>query len=196
MIDKPNGALLTGLPTRRQAIAGTSIALAGLAVSSGVAWAGSGEDESIHQEPVFSANRKRLFDALTDTSQFDKVTKLGVAMNSGTPPGTAPTKISREVGGAFSLFGGHILGRHIELVPNQRIVQAWRLNNWPAGLYSIARFELIEQGSGAKIVFDHSGFPKGDADHLAEGWKGNYWEPLKKFLIWVSGCERVARSSA
>lgn len=94
-----------------------------------------------------------------------------------------PTKIIREVGGAFSLFGGHILGRHIELVPNPRIVQAWRLNNWPAGLYSIARFELVEQGSGTKIVFDHAGFHKGDADHLAEGWKGNYWEPLKKFLI-------------
>ena len=188
MIHKLYGALLTGLPTRRQAIASTSIALAGLAVSSGVAWAGSGEEisrteESIHQESVFTVNRKRLFDALTDSNQFDKVSKLGVAMNSGTPPGTAPTKISREVGGAFSLFGGHILGRHIELVPNQRIVQAWRLSNWPTGLYSIARFELIEQGSGAKIVFDHTGFPKGDADHLAEGWKGNYWEPLKKFLI-------------
>jgi activator of HSP90 ATPase len=187
MIDKLNRALLTGMPTRRQAIAGTSIALAGLALSSGAAWSGSREeisrtDESIHQEPFFTANRKRLFDALTDTNQFDKVTKLGAAMNSGTPPGTAPTKISREVGGTFSLFGGHILGRHIELAPNQRIVQAWRVNNWPAGLYSIARFELIEQGSGAKIVFDHAGFPKGDADHLAEGWKGNYWEPLKKFL--------------
>ena len=185
MIDK---LLLSLTPSRRQAVAGASIALAGLALSSGFAWAGSGQeisrtDESIHQEPVFAANRKRLFDALTDTNQFDKVTKLGAAMNSGTPPGTAPTKISRAVGGAFSLFGGHILGRHIELVPNQRIVQAWRLNNWPAGLYSIARFELVEQDSGTKIVFDHAGFPKGDADHLAEGWKGNYWEPLKKFLI-------------
>jgi len=99
MIDKLNRALLTGMPTRRQAITGTSIALAGLAVNS-AAWAGSGEeisrtDESIHQEPVFTANRKRLFDALTDTHQFDKVTKLGVAMNSGTPPGSAPTEISR-----------------------------------------------------------------------------------------------------
>jgi activator of HSP90 ATPase len=37
----------------------------------------------------------------------------------------APTQISREVGGAFSLFGGIIVGRHIELVPNERIVQAW-----------------------------------------------------------------------
>jgi hypothetical protein len=88
MIDKFNGALLTGLPTRRQAIARTSVALAGLAVSSGVSWAGSGEeisrtDESIHQERVFTVNRKCLFDALTDTNQFDKVTKLGVAMNSG-----------------------------------------------------------------------------------------------------------------
>ena len=62
MIDKAQGALLTGLPTRRQAIASTSIALAGLAVSSGVAWAGSREeisrtDESIHQESVFTVNR-------------------------------------------------------------------------------------------------------------------------------------------
>src|SRR5207253_2658977 len=77
MIDKLNRALLTGTLTRRKAIAGTSIALAGLAVNSGAAWAGSGEeisrtDESIHQEPVFIANRQRLFDALTDTHQFDK----------------------------------------------------------------------------------------------------------------------------
>jgi hypothetical protein len=43
--------------------------------------------------------------------------------------------------------------------------------------------ELMEQSSGTKIVFDHTGFPKGQAEHLAEGWKGNYWEPLEKFLV-------------
>jgi activator of HSP90 ATPase len=86
------------------------------------------------------------------------------------------------VGGAFTLFGGYITGRHIELVPNQRIVQAWRTGAWPAGVYSIAKFELVEQGAGCKIVFDHTGFPKGEAESLASGWKAHYWEPMAKLL--------------
>ena len=93
-----------------------------------------------------------------------------------------PAEISREVGGGFALFGGYITGRHIELVPNERIVQAWRVGSWDPGVYSIAKFELAEQGSGTKIVFDHTGFPKGAGEHLAAGWKAHYWEPLAKLL--------------
>jgi transposase-like protein len=48
-------------------------------------------------------------------------------------------------GGPFSLFGGHITGRQVELVPDQLVVQAWRAKTWPAGVYSIARFELRRQ---------------------------------------------------
>jgi uncharacterized protein YndB with AHSA1/START domain len=138
--------------------------------------------EAIHQEVVFKASRKRVYEALTDTKQFDKVVQLSAAMKSGMPPGAAPTEISREVGGAFSLFGGYVAGRHIELVPNERIVQAWRAGSWNPGVYSIARFEFVEQGSGTKLIFDHRGFPDGAGQHLAEGWKVNYWEPLEKFL--------------
>ena len=104
------------------------------------------------------------------------------AVKSGMVKAPNPPEISREAGGAFSLFGGYVTGRHIELVPNERIVQAWRAGSWDPGIYSIARFELVEQGSGTKIVFDHTGFPKGDGEHLAAGWKMNYWEPLEKLL--------------
>lgn len=61
--------------------------------------------------------------------------------------------------GAFSLFGDYITGRRVELVTNQRIVQAWRAGSWAPGIYSIARFELAEQDSATKLVFDHTGFP-------------------------------------
>ena len=61
-------------------------------------------------------------------------------------------------------------------------MQAWRVGSWEPGIYSIARFELVEQGSGTKIVFDHMAFPKGDGEHLAAGWKMNYWEPMEKLL--------------
>jgi activator of HSP90 ATPase len=86
------------------------------------------------------------------------------------------------VGGTFTLFGGHIIGRHLELVPDEWIVQAWRVVAWEPGWYSIAKFELVEQGADTKIVFDHPGFPKGLGQHLAEGWKGHYWDTLRKYL--------------
>ena len=187
MSERNGLAALAYTPTRRQAIAGLAAAFSGLVLGPTRAWARTEEAishtaESIHMEPVFKASRKRVYEALTDTKQFEKVTQLGIAMTSGMALGTKPTEISHEVGGAFSIFRGHILGRHIELVPNQRIVQAWRVADWDPGVYSIAKFELVEQGSGTKIVFDHTGFPNGQAEHLAEGWKGNYWEPLEKFL--------------
>jgi activator of HSP90 ATPase len=138
--------------------------------------------ESIHQEPVFTASRKRVYEALTDSSKFDHVIKMSAAMRSTKSLGDKPTEISRESGGTFTLFGGYVTGRQIDLIPDQRIVQAWRAGSWDPGVYSIAKFDLVEQGSSTKIIFDHRGFPDGAAEHLAAGWNENYWEPLAKFL--------------
>lgn len=171
-------------PTRRQALAG-AIMFSGVAMRPGDLWAQSDEvshiAESIHQETVYKAGRERVFDALMSTKQFDRIIHIGSGADL-TSLGTEPTAISREVGGAFTLFGGHIIGRNIELLPNQRIVQAWRVVDWAPGIYSIARFELAEHDGGTKIVFDHTGFPQGKGQHLADGWKSHYWEPLEKFL--------------
>ena len=174
-------------PSRRQLFAGFAVTLGGVALGSTKVWAeAEGEishtAEAIHQEPVIKASRKLVYEALTETAQFDKVIELSGAMKSMQNLGDKPTQISREVGGAFTLFGGYVTGRHVELVPGQRIVQAWRAGSWDSGVYSIAKFELVEQGPATKIVFDHTGFPKGAAEHLASGWKEHYWEPLAKLL--------------
>jgi activator of HSP90 ATPase len=171
-----NSQLLT---RRRFSLTLTSV-LSGLGLSTS-AWAsgsgnGAGSDEvskteeAIHQEVVLKASRKRVYEALTEADQFRKVT------------GGAAAEISREVGGAFSLFDGHIAGRHVELVPSARIVQAWRSNGWENGKYSIARFELKDEGVGTRIVFDHTGFPKGEAAHLVTGWNENYWNALTRYF--------------
>src|SRR5262249_44435904 len=80
------------------------------------------------------------------------------------------------------VLGGWFLGRNIELVPNQRIVQAWRAKPWESGVYSIAKFELQAEGSGTRVIFDHTGFPPEQQEHLEGGWQANYWEPLQKHL--------------
>ena len=187
MNERKNSSAFMNSPTRRQWIAGMAVAFGGVNLKPSEAWARVEEEisysaEAIHQEPVFKASRKRVYEALTDAKQFEKVVQLSAAMKSGMAPGAKSAEISREAGGAFSLFGGYVTGRQLELVPNERIVQAWRAGGWDPGDYSIARFQLVEQGTGTKIVFDHAGFPRGDAEHLAEGWKINYWQPLEKFL--------------
>jgi uncharacterized protein YndB with AHSA1/START domain len=136
----------------------------------------SKNNEAIHQEVTIKATRQRVFSALTDPVQFTRMTTFTDIKNA------PPAKIASDAGGAFVLFAGHIEGRHIELVPAQRIVQAWRSADWDAGIYSVAKFELKGQGAQTTIVFDHTGFPNGQAEHLADGWKSHYWEPLKKLL--------------
>jgi activator of HSP90 ATPase len=171
-----------GRVSRRQ-----MIALAGVAIGAATLGAArvaaaeeiSHSEEAIHQENVFKASRKRVYEALTETKQFDRLVKLSGISNA---LGTKPTQISGEVGGAFTIFGGHIIGRQLELVPAERIVQAWRVVDWAPGIWSVAKFELVEQGAGTKIVFDHTGFPKGAGEHLASGWKEHYWDTLEKYL--------------
>jgi uncharacterized protein YndB with AHSA1/START domain len=124
----------------------------------------------IHHEISFKASPARVFEALMDSDQHAAFTANGTA------------EISREAGGAFCAHGGQILGRNIEILPERRIVQAWRVSAWPDGVYSLVRFELTEEGEGTKLVLDHWGFPEGTRDHLDSGWTARYWEPLRKYL--------------
>jgi activator of HSP90 ATPase len=188
-VTKSTNAGPRGTPaTRRQVISGSALAIGGMLIhcTAGAQPTDQGVShsaDSIHQEPVFAASRKRVYEALTTTAQFDKVIQLsGVMRTTAMASMKAPTEISLDRGGAFSLFGGLIVGRQIELLPDELIVQAWRAGDWDRGIYSIARFDLTALGAGTKILFDHTGFPKGQGKHLAAGWWANYWTPLQKYL--------------
>lgn len=126
--------------------------------------------KAIHQEVTIPASAKKVYEALTDAKRFSALS------------GGAPADIEAKAGGAFSLFGGQIAGRNIDLVPAKRVVQAWRAGNWAEGVYSIARFELQEEGGATRIVFDQTGFPDEARPHLEGGWSKMYWEPLKAYL--------------
>lgn len=124
---------------------------------------------SIHYEIDFKAGPARFYQTILDPKLFAAFTGLEAAIDA-------------TAGGAFTLFGGLIVGRNVELVPSQRIVQAWRPTHWDAGVYSIVHFELKTRGAETALNFDHTGFPPGDFDSLDHGWHEHYWEPLKKFL--------------
>src|SRR3977135_1101884 len=58
---------------------------------------------TIHQEVSFNASPQRVYEALLDAKQF-------------TAFSDRPAEINREVGGTFSLFAGHSIGRTLELI--------------------------------------------------------------------------------
>jgi activator of HSP90 ATPase len=137
----------------------------------------SSKDIIIHQEADFTAAPQLVYQTLLSSKKFSACTKLSFSAFSATS-----ANIDSAVGGTFSLFDGHIIGRILELVPNQRIVEAWRVVDWPPGVYSIARFDLKPQGSGTHLVFEHIGFPAGLKDHLSAGWQQHYWEALNRYF--------------
>jgi activator of HSP90 ATPase len=138
--------------------------------------------EAIQQEVTVDANPERVYQALTATKDFDRITRLsdGAVLLNAT--GATPTSISTDVGGPFTLFGGYVTGRHLEMLPNERLVQAWRAASWKPGDFSIAAFYLTAEGGKTRLKFEHRGFPNGEGVVLAHGWYSHYWEPLAKFL--------------
>lgn len=176
-----SSGVFCGAATRRQMLAVAAAAIGGLAGACEVfaqTQAAAKEAPSpeanrkrtaLQQEVSLKAIPERIYEALLDSKQFAAFSGL-------------PAEIERKEGGAFSMFGGMIVGRTVELIAQQRIVQAWRPAHWDAGLYSLVRFDLHAQGSATSVLLEHKGFPEGDFEHLTEGWNEHYWEPLKKFL--------------
>lgn len=169
-------------PSRRHALAGIAASIAGMVAVSLPTARGQAPSmaekpsnpahqslTSIHYEIDFHPSPQRLYEAILDQKQFAAFSGL-VATIDPTP------------GGAFSMFGGLIVGRNVELVANQRIVQAWRPTHWDAGVYSVVHFEFKPRAAEATLIFDHTGFPAGEYDSLDWGWHHHYWEPLKKFF--------------
>ena len=182
MSDRKDMTVRSIAPTRRQMIASAAITLGGLAAGSKL----TGESQqqsmqekpsstvnqtrtSLHQEAEFKASPQRVYEVFLDSKQFAACTGM-------------LAEIDPKAGGAFSMFGGLIVGRNVELVPNERIVQAWRPTHWDPGVYSIARFEFKPLDGETVVVLDHTGFPAGEYDHLDWGWHNHYWDTLKKYL--------------
>ena len=113
---------------------------------------------ALHQDVELKASPERIDEILLDSKQF-----------AGFSAGPWP-RFHRKAGGAFSMFKGMIVGRTIDRIPSQRIVQAWCPTHSDPGFYLIVKFELKPQASGTMLALDHWGFPEGDYDHLFDGW--------------------------
>ncbi len=119
----------------------------------------------IHQEVVLNARPEEVYKAFMDEERHSAFTG-GVS------------KIDQQVGGLAKMHDGQIVARHIELEPGKRIVQAWRVDGWDEGLYTLLRITLDADGDTTRVTLDQTGCPEEMTEHLASGWDQRYWQPL------------------
>jgi uncharacterized protein YndB with AHSA1/START domain len=129
---------------------------------------------AIHQEALVAAPPERVFELLTNGTLFGAATGQ-------------PAEITDREGDCFSLFGGRVEGRQIELVSGRRVVQAWRFgarhpSPWEPGVYSTVRFRLEPVGDGTRLVIDHTGIPEEWIEHISSGYPTFYQEPVTKYF--------------
>ena len=129
---------------------------------------------SIHQEALIAAPPQQVFEMLTNGTLFSAATGQ-------------PALITDREGDSFSLFGGRVEGRQIELVPGHRVVQAWRFgaehpSPWEPGVYSTVRFTLEPADDGTRLMIDHTGIPAEWIEHISGGYPTFYEDPIMKFF--------------
>jgi activator of HSP90 ATPase len=125
--------------------------------------------QTIHQTITFKATPHKVYETLMDSKKHAEL--VG-----------AEAKITKKVGGKFTIYDGEIEGENLELVPDKKIVQSWRYSDWPEGHYSKATFLLEDSNGGTRLTFTQTDVPDDKYDDVSQGWHDYYWQPMKEML--------------
>ena len=123
----------------------------------------------IKQTVKFKSKPRAIYDLLVEAKKHSAFTEHKASNQ-------------KKAGGKFSFYDGYITGLNVELVPEKRIVQAWRGADFPKGTYSIAHFELKNARGGTELVFTQYGVPSKYHSRINQGWHEHYWNRMKKHL--------------
>lgn len=101
----------------------------------------------------------------------------------------SPPKVfeGAKKGGKFELFGGNVSGEYLELEEPKKIVQSWRLNQWPAGHYSKLQIEFdqnnVDHVTTMRVTWD--GVPVGQEEVTKRNWLEYYVKSIKQTFGYV-----------
>ena len=127
--------------------------------------------KTVRQSVTFRASPHKIYEMLMDSRKHSKFTG-------------GKARISRKVGGRFSIFDGGLHGTNLKLVRDKKVVQSWRcaMKGWPKHHFSKTTFALKKTKKGTRLVFTQSGVPASFYKDIYNGWKEYYWQPMKEML--------------
>lgn len=124
---------------------------------------------TLHLEPTFNTTAEQLYVTLLDKQRVDAWTRSSAQIEAFPP----------KEGSAFQLFGGSVTGSFVKLVPNEQIVQKWRLENWRAGHYAELDIQLKQGAGETTMVVKWTGVPIGEEDRVRGNFEDYYVRSIK-----------------
>jgi activator of HSP90 ATPase len=91
-------------------------------------------------------------------------------------------EMEKREGGTFHAWNNRCHGYMLHLSENKRMVQAWRHDDFPEGMYTIVIFDFESTETGSRVSFNHTGVPEEASGWLTETWRKDFWEPLTEHL--------------
>ena len=132
---------------------------------------------SLNSTEEFRTTAAELYPTFTDPGRIAAFTR-------------APPKVfeGARTGGKFELFGGNVSGEYAELVEPTKIVQKWRLGQWPEGHYSRLQIEFDQNDNEGVTVMrvNWEGVPMGQEEVTRRNWGEYYVRSIKTTFGWVS----------
>ncbi|KAK3899865.1 activator of Hsp90 ATPase [Staphylotrichum tortipilum] len=126
---------------------------------------------TVNDNEEFRTTAEELYKTFTDPQRIAAFTR-------------APPKVfeGAKKGGKFELFDGNVSGEYLELQEPTKIVQSWRLNQWPAGHYSKLQIEFDQNDVDAVTVMrvEWTGVPIGQEEVTKRNWLEYYVRSIKR----------------
>ncbi|CAB0014342.1 unnamed protein product [Nesidiocoris tenuis] len=69
-------------------------------------------------------------------------------------------------------------------VPDKKIVQKWRLKDWPENHFSTVKFVIEQQEDHTLVKITQTGIPKSELEVTKENWGRYYWDSIKRVFGW------------
>lgn len=86
-------------------------------------------------------------------------------------------KMGPEVGDTFTLWGGQMFGKNLEVVKNKKLVQEWCYDQWEKP--SKVTFTLKAKGKKTIVELLHEDVPEKSLTSIDEGWDAYYLGAMK-----------------
>lgn len=91
----------------------------------------------------------------------------------------SPTTLSAQPGSSFSLYSGTITGEIVSVDANKKIVQKWRMKDWPEGHLSEVTMEFASTKDGTSLSLKQTGVPEDDVERIKAGWDEKFWKRMR-----------------
>ena len=90
--------------------------------------------------------------------------------------------MTKEIGAEFSLWDGAIIGKNIELIENEKLVQEWYFDEDEESEASIVTIKIWKKNSSCSVELIHTNIPDEAYDNIVEGWDEAYLGAIKNLL--------------